>query len=131
MVEERVEDAGAGLEGVGDAEGDGFCFGGFGAGEVSVDCFAEEFYPAFELFLLEREDSVLGPGAAFVFAGAEKHRAPEGIHRREMMLPIDFGDFVKDRSENFVAIDSVVEGIHEDFDVLVGTDIGTIFVQAK
>ena len=131
MVEERVEDAGAGLERVGDAEGDGFGFGRFGSGEVGVDGFAEEFYPAFELFLLEREDGVLRPGTAFVFTGAKEHGAPEGIHCWEMMFPIDFGDFVEDGAENVIAIDAVVEGIHEDVDVLVGTDIGTIFVQAK
>ena len=129
MVEERVEDAGAVLEVVGDAEGGGFGFGGFGAGEVGVDGFAEKFYPAFELFLLEGKDGVFGPGAAFVFAGAEEHGDPERINGREMMFPIDLGDVVEDGTENFVTIDAVVEGIDEGLDVLVGADVFTIFVQ--
>ena len=126
MVEKRVEDAGAGLEGVGDAEGDGFGFGRFGSGKVGVDGFAEEFHPAFELFLLEREDGVLRPGTAFVCSGAEEHGAPEGIHCWEMMFPIDLGDFVEDGAENVVAIDAIVEGIDESLDVLGGEDVGTI-----
>ena len=109
MVEERVEDAGAGLERVGDAEGDGFGFGRFGSGKVGVDGFAEEFHPAFELFLLEREDGVLGPGAAFVFAGAEEQGTPKRIHGGQVVVPIDLGDVVKNRAKRGIAVHPVVE----------------------
>jgi len=123
LIEERIEDAGAGLESVGDAEGGGFGFGGFGAGEICVDRLAEEFHPTFKLFLLEGKDGVLGPGLAFVIAGAEKHLGPEGIHRGEVMLPIDLCDFVENRTENLVPVNAVVEGIDQSLDVLLCADV--------
>ena len=98
-------------------------FGGFGSGEFRVDRLAEEFHPTFELFFFERKDGVLGPGLAFVIAGAEKHFGPERIHGREVMVPIDLRDLVEDRPEEIVAVDPVVEGIDQSLDVLLCADV--------
>ena len=118
LVEERIEDAGAGLESVGDAEGSGFSFGCFGAGKICVDRLAEEFYPTFELLFFEGEDGVLGPGLTFIVAGSEKHFGPEGIHGGKVVVPIDLRDFVENRAEDFIAINAIVERIDERLDVL-------------
>ena len=123
LIEKRIEDAGAGLESVGDAERGGFRLGGFGAGEICVDRLAEEFYPALELLFFKGQNGVFGPRLAFVIASAEKHFGPEGIHGGEVMVPIDFSDFVEDGPEDVIAVDAIVEGIDERLDVLLCADV--------
>ena len=123
LVEEGIEDAGARLESVGDAEGGGFCFGGFGTGEVGVDRLTEEFYPAFELLFFERQDRMLRPGLAFVVTSPKKHFGPERIHGGKVMVPIDFCDVVEDRAKDLIAIHSVVKRIDQRLDVLLCGDV--------
>lgn len=75
------------------------------------------------MLLLEREHRVFHPGLAFVNGLSQQHRRPERIHRREMMVPIDFGDVVEDRAEHFVFVDTIVKRIDEKLDVLLGSDV--------
>lgn len=110
MLEKQgVKNSGTRLECIGDAEGGRLGFGGPGAGEMGIDRSGKEGDPTFEMFLAKREDGMLGPGAPAIIASAEEHGAPEGIHRGQVMVPIDFGNFVENRAEDLIAGHMVVE----------------------
>lgn len=98
LEEERIKNAKAHLEGVRDAEGVIAGFGGFGALEIFLHCFAKEGDPTLEVLFLDRENRVFGERFATVRHAAEEQGAPKSIHGRQMMVPIHFGNVVKNRA---------------------------------
>ncbi len=69
---------------------------------------------------------VCGERIARVTTTAKDHRLPEGIHLRQMSLPIRLRDFVKDVAEHLVGADAVVEGVDEQLNLRPTGEIGEI-----
>jgi hypothetical protein len=123
LKEEGIENAHAGLEGVGDAQGVIFGFFGFWAGEQFVHGGAEEGDPAFEVFLFQGQDHVFGHGLAFKGHGAEEKGAPERIHGGQMLGPIDLRQVIEDGAQQRVGVHFVVKAVDQIFNILFCGDI--------
>lgn len=96
--------------------------------EMLVDSLLEELEPVIELRFVHLSFSdeleVRGEGVTFVAAAPEEDGFPESIHSRKMGLPVVAYRFVKNRANDLVLADGVVEGIDEEFDTGTVGEIG-------
>jgi hypothetical protein len=69
------------------------------------------------------KDGVFGPRLAFIGWVVKQQRTPETIHGREMLGPIYPGKIVEDGSEQWVAVYLFVEGVDEQFYVVLSGDV--------